>query len=296
MIVITLTKVPPSLRGSLTLWCQEIQTGVYVGNVTARIRDRLWERIIRDIGSGQATMTYNAQNELGYQFRTTRDNQEVKDFERIPLLVRLNKVEAPRKPGFSTAAKMHRARISNKGYDRHRQIKHDISFVSLDIETTGLDVTKNSIISIGAMLHQSGNQIEQFYMLVNTKQRIPANIVKLTNLTDELVNEEGEEIAIVLNHLRQFVRDYPIVGFNLPFDDDFISAAYRKNQEEPLSNRLVDVLPLVKRTNKFLDNYKLGTVLRKYGIVNDDEHNALSDARATMMLTLKLIENGVKVF
>lgn len=39
MIVITLTKVPYSLRGDLTKWCQEIQTGVYVGNVNARIRD-----------------------------------------------------------------------------------------------------------------------------------------------------------------------------------------------------------------------------------------------------------------
>ncbi len=45
MIVITLTKVPNSLRGDLTKWYQEIQTGVYVGNVTAKIRDELWNRI-----------------------------------------------------------------------------------------------------------------------------------------------------------------------------------------------------------------------------------------------------------
>lgn len=45
MIVITLSKVPMSLRGDLTKWCQEVQTGVYVGNFSARIRDLLWERI-----------------------------------------------------------------------------------------------------------------------------------------------------------------------------------------------------------------------------------------------------------
>jgi CRISPR-associated endoribonuclease Cas2 subtype I-E len=54
MIVITLSKVPPSLRGVLTKWCQEVQTGVYVGRFSARIRDSLWERIQRDIGSGEA--------------------------------------------------------------------------------------------------------------------------------------------------------------------------------------------------------------------------------------------------
>lgn len=43
MIVVTLTKVPQSLRGDLTKWYQEVQTGVYVGNVSARIRDLLWD-------------------------------------------------------------------------------------------------------------------------------------------------------------------------------------------------------------------------------------------------------------
>ena len=38
MIVITLSKTPASLRGDLTKWCQEIQTGIYVGNVNAKVR------------------------------------------------------------------------------------------------------------------------------------------------------------------------------------------------------------------------------------------------------------------
>ena len=47
--------MPPSLRGDLTKWCQEIQTGVYVGNVSARVRERLWQRINDNIGRGEAT-------------------------------------------------------------------------------------------------------------------------------------------------------------------------------------------------------------------------------------------------
>ncbi|WP_235803271.1 type I-E CRISPR-associated endoribonuclease Cas2e, partial [Levilactobacillus namurensis] len=59
MIVITLTKVPPALRGDLTKWYQEVQTGVYVGNVSARIRDLLWDRVQKTIGQGEATMVYS---------------------------------------------------------------------------------------------------------------------------------------------------------------------------------------------------------------------------------------------
>lgn len=54
MIVITLSKTPMSLRGDLTKWCQEIQTGVYVGNVNAKIREQLWQRIEKNIGTGEA--------------------------------------------------------------------------------------------------------------------------------------------------------------------------------------------------------------------------------------------------
>ena len=47
MIVITLSKVPVSLRGDLTKWCQKVQTGVYVGNFNSKIRNLLWDKIVK---------------------------------------------------------------------------------------------------------------------------------------------------------------------------------------------------------------------------------------------------------
>lgn len=43
--VVTLKSVPPSLRGDLTKWMQEIATGVYIGNFNSKIREKLWNRI-----------------------------------------------------------------------------------------------------------------------------------------------------------------------------------------------------------------------------------------------------------
>ena len=59
MLVITLTNCPPSLRGDLTGWLFEINTGIYVGNVSARVRDELWKRICNNIKNGNATMVYS---------------------------------------------------------------------------------------------------------------------------------------------------------------------------------------------------------------------------------------------
>ncbi|MEK1331399.1 type I-E CRISPR-associated endoribonuclease Cas2, partial [Limosilactobacillus fermentum] len=80
MIVIALSKVPASLRGDLTKWCQEIQTGIYVGRFSARIRDLLWERIQKNIGNGEATIVYTTNNELGYAFRSTGEDREVVNY------------------------------------------------------------------------------------------------------------------------------------------------------------------------------------------------------------------------
>lgn len=292
MIVVTLTKVPPSLRGDLTKWFQEIQTGVYVGTVSARVRDKLWDRIIRDIGHGEATMVFNAQNEFGYQFRTTRKDREVVDFDGIPLMKRLNSFRAPVKHGFSTAAKYHKARMYSKMRSQPRQDKFNDSFVSIDIETTGLDVIHDKIVSVGAVKRSINGEIQQFNAYVKIDDSMPPKISKLTGITNEKLNHEGRNLSEVLNELTKFVGDDVIVGYNSSFDDEFISANLRRLRQPILTNRLVDLLPIVKKHNKFLDNFKLSTILDEYEIVNSHPHDALSDASATMRLAAELIKKG----
>ena len=60
--VITLKKSTPSLRGDLSKWMQEIATGVYIGNFNARIREQLWQRVIQNVGKGEATLSYSCRN------------------------------------------------------------------------------------------------------------------------------------------------------------------------------------------------------------------------------------------
>ena len=60
MIILTLTNCPPALRGDLTKWLVEIHTGVYVGRVSARVRDNLWDRVKEHSKTGKATLVYPA--------------------------------------------------------------------------------------------------------------------------------------------------------------------------------------------------------------------------------------------
>lgn len=149
--VITLKKVPNSLRGDLTRWMQEIATGVYVGNFNSRVREALWQRIIDTVGDGEATMSFAFRNEIGYSFQAINAARQVVDYDGIPLVLLPSENDEERDrsitAGFSNASKMHRARrVASPNIDNVQR-----EYVFLDIETTGLDVEKDRIIEVGSI-------------------------------------------------------------------------------------------------------------------------------------------------
>lgn len=292
MIVITLTKVPQSLRGDLTKWYQEVQAGVYVGNVSARIRDLLWDRIMKNIGNGEATMVYNTNSELGYQMETTRKDYQVIDYDGIPLMMRLNTPPSPVKHGFSNAAKFHRAKVMTHRTDRKKAHKLQRQVTAIDLETTGLKAATDKIISIGAVKKIKNGEIDQFYKLIQVNDNIQTKITNLTGISSDLLRTRGIDLDSALQQLKKFIGQSVVVGYNLRFDQEFLSYGFKKIGQPDLSNQMVDLMPVIKKTNKFLDNYRLSTVLKEYSVRNSKPHHALSDAQATLELETKLIENG----
>ena len=88
MVVITLSCCPPKLRGDLSRWMQEIDTGVYVGNLNARVRDNVWDRVCSNIGNGHASMSYSSNNEQKLEFRIHNTQWEPVDYDGIKLIKR----------------------------------------------------------------------------------------------------------------------------------------------------------------------------------------------------------------
>lgn len=108
LTVITVKNAPVSLRGDLSKWMQEIATGVYVGNFNSKIRDKLWDRVISNIGKGEATISYYCRNEIGYRFDTFNTERFVIDVDGIPLVFVPNPESAKKhniQHGFSNASR-----------------------------------------------------------------------------------------------------------------------------------------------------------------------------------------------
>ncbi len=87
MLVIVVENVPPRLRGRLAVWLLEIRAGVYVGDLSRRVREMIWDQIQKGCGGGNAVMAWTTNNEAGYEFETWGGNRRIPtDFDGLKLV------------------------------------------------------------------------------------------------------------------------------------------------------------------------------------------------------------------
>ncbi|MEU9146573.1 type I-E CRISPR-associated endoribonuclease Cas2e [Streptomyces sp. NPDC048349] len=87
MIVIAATAVPPHLRGALSRWLLEVTPELYVGTVSARVRDELWSSVSAACRNGSAVLAYPSDNEQGFALRTSGSQRRAPvDYDGLTLI------------------------------------------------------------------------------------------------------------------------------------------------------------------------------------------------------------------
>ncbi|MET9503490.1 type I-E CRISPR-associated endoribonuclease Cas2e [Streptomyces sp. NPDC006622] len=87
MLVIATTAVPDHLRGALSRWTSEVVPGIFVGSVSARVRDHLWQAVTETVGNGAAVLVHPAPTEQGYAIHTAGTRRRVpEDFDGLTLI------------------------------------------------------------------------------------------------------------------------------------------------------------------------------------------------------------------
>ena len=77
MLVIVVENVPPRLRGRLAVWLIEIRAGVYVGDLSAKVREMLWQQVEAGLEEGNAIMSWSTNTESGFDFLTLGENRRL---------------------------------------------------------------------------------------------------------------------------------------------------------------------------------------------------------------------------
>lgn len=293
MIVVTMTDCPPKLRGDVSKWLFEINTGVYVGNLSARVRDELWSRICENLSAGRATMVYSSNCEQHLDFKVHNTTWECVDLDGIKLMRR------PTNPLSEISGREHEKFSSREGR-RHElgqiergRLKKMASndYTVIDIETTGLNPNCDEIIELAAVKVSGGQQVSAFSRLIQLKEHeLPASICVLTGISTELLEKEGTDSETALKEFLNYVGKDKVVGHNIAFDYAFIRCACRKCGIPALTNPCVDTLQIARKSIDNLADYKLQTVAEFFDIAVRQKHRALDDCKTTLEIYNKMRE------
>lgn len=160
-----------------------------------------------------------------------------------------------------------------------------VPFAVADLETTGLTVENSEVLELAAMLvDPDGSVTSEFSMLVKIQCPVPADIMRLTGISQSEVDTKGQPLAFALEAFIRHVGERPIFFHNAPFDQAFLSAACLKTNLS-LRNILHDTLSLARHTWPSLGTYKLAALAAHVGATVPN-HRALGDARATLAVLL----------
>jgi DNA polymerase-3 subunit epsilon len=155
-------------------------------------------------------------------------------------------------------------------------------YVVVDIETTGSWASGDRITEIGAVKIRNHQLVGEWHSLLNPQRSIPAKIVQLTGITNEMVRT-APLFAEIADDFLTFLGDCIFVAHNVNFDYGFIASEYERLERRFRFPKLCTCASM-RRQYPGHTSYSLGNLCRAYDIDLRDHHRALCDARATAHL------------
>lgn len=169
---------------------------------------------------------------------------------------------------------------------------YEVTFVVVDLETTGTHSGTSEITEIGAVKLRGGEVIGEFQSLVKPEHSVISPFVsRLTGITHAMV-DDAPSIRSVLPSFLEFAVGAVLVAHNAPFDIGFLRSACERLDYHWPQPQVLDTVTLSRRVlgRDEVRNHKLGTLAAHFGTVVEPDHRALSDARATGEVLHRLLE------
>ena len=161
-------------------------------------------------------------------------------------------------------------------------------YVTLDLETTGLEPKRDRIIEIGAVKVSNGVVIGEYTTLIDPQLEIPEQISKLTGISNDMV--QGKPlIQKVIGEFLEFCGDLPLLGHNILFDYSFVKHQ-AVNCGLEFEKEAVDTLKIARAVLSDLPSRSLQNLRQHFEIPQGDAHRALEDARTTYHLYERLFQ------
>lgn len=166
----------------------------------------------------------------------------------------------------------------------------ELEYVSIDIETTGLNNDRDEIIEIAAIRFKGNEIIGRFDSFVKPKGKIPKFIEYLTHISVEDL-KSAPNVKEALQEFCSFIGDSILVGHNISFDLGFINTYLIRGGCFPLKNKNWDTAEIARIYLPTTSDHKLSTMVAYFGIELNNAHRADADAIATGKLLFELTKH-----
>ena len=155
------------------------------------------------------------------------------------------------------------------------------SYVSIDLETTGLNPKTDKIIEIGAVKVRDGVVQETFSTLIHPGRKLEERVTELTGINDAML-VDAPDLSEILPGLLEFLEELPLLGHRILFDFSFLKKA-AVNQKLSFEKEGIDTLKIARRYLTGLEHKTLESLCAHYQIPHN-AHRAMGDALATHQL------------
>ncbi|EJO5347887.1 UvrD-helicase domain-containing protein [Clostridium botulinum] len=167
--------------------------------------------------------------------------------------------------------------------------------VIFDVESTGINTTKDEIVQIAAVkINNKGEVIETFQRFLTPKKSVGDSYL-VHGFSDQFLKENGEDKKDVLKKFLGFIKDAVVVGHNVTFDISILNSEIeRLGLEKADFKTYYDTLDIARRFYPSLTNHKLETLSNLFNTETKSSHDAMDDILATKDVLMVMLREKVK--
>ena len=193
-----------------------------------------------------------------------------------------------------------RANLKALDHIKVRQTARSLRYVIFDLETTGLNLQKDRVVSAAAYRVVDGRIAlgDVFSSLVSPGRDIPSAAVKIHGIIPSMVDNAPSFNEVFEKFLTYLGTDI-LVGYHVGFDLHFLNAYMRKTHGFRVQNLVLDAQSLCRTVcipshlrsyaGRVKGQQDLDTVARHFGVEIQERHTALGDALATAMIFQRIL-------
>ena len=176
----------------------------------------------------------------------------------------------------------------------------DLRYVILDLETTGLSLSRDKVVSLSAVRMAEGRILlkDIFNSLVNPGREIPAATIKIHGIVPSMV-DHAPGFDEVCDRFLEYLGTDILVGYQVGFDLSFLNDCMKRKYGIFLQNLALDIILMCNNvmipahSRKYVlslrRNQGLDAMAARFGIQIPERHTALGDALATAMIFQRIL-------